>query len=164
MANIGYIARNEKGGFVGKIETLAFTNVVGLRPVQSNNPAAPKFDIMALAGDRRTWVKIGAAFEQSSKSTGVVFYQGTVDDPSLAGPMSIAFFSNDEGGFNIAWTRRRARRELASGDQDQGGAGEHDQGGAVDGLGNSTADDAAFVSGMTGTKSRGRKADAEIPL
>jgi uncharacterized protein (DUF736 family) len=153
MANIGYIARNDKGALVGKIETLSFTNVVGLRPVQSQNPNAPKYDVMALAADRRTWVKIGAAFEHFSKSTGAAFYQATVDDPSLAAPMSIAFFSNDENGYNIAWTRRRARRELGSAEQEPAGE--------ADGLGDTTADDAAFVSGMTGTKGKRTKAPAE---
>jgi uncharacterized protein (DUF736 family) len=35
MANIGFLNANERGSFIGKIETLAFTNVVGLpRPEQ----------------------------------------------------------------------------------------------------------------------------------
>lgn len=156
MANIGYINRNDKGQLVGKIETLAFTGVIGLREVHSNNPKAPAYDVMALAQDRRTWVKIGAAFEHASSRTGVVFYQGTIDDPALAAPMSIAFFANDEEGFNIAWTRRRPRREFADGEQTQQEEGE--------GLDNSAADDGAFVDGMTGPKRTRRKATEADPF
>lgn len=153
MANIGYLNRNENGALVGKIETLAFNNVIGLRPYVSQNPKAPAFDIMAMASDRRTWVKVGAAFEQSSNRTGVVFYQGTIDDPSMANPMNVAFFANDEGGFNIAWTRKRPRRELGSADMEQ-----EPNTDAGDGLGDSTADDAAFLAGASQPKGKRSKA------
>ena len=161
--NIGYLNATGNGGFVGRIETLAFRNVVGLRPFQSrtNNPNAPKFDIMARAADGRTWVKIGAAFEQASKATGVVFYQGSIDDPSLTGPMNVAFFDDDQGGYNIAWTRKRPRRAF-----DQSQALPDDTGtNGGDGLGDSTADDAAFLNGATAPKGkRGKTSDSGDPF
>jgi uncharacterized protein (DUF736 family) len=69
MANIGFLNANERGSFIGKIETLAFTNVVGLRPVQSNNPNAPKYDMMARSS-ANSWIKIGALFEQVARTSG----------------------------------------------------------------------------------------------
>ena len=160
--NIGYLNATGNGGFVGRIETLAFRNVVGLRPFQSrtNNPNAPKFDIMARVGNS-DWLKIGAAFEQTIKTTGEVFYQGTIDDPSMAAPMNVAFFANADGGYNIAWTRKRPRRAF-----DQSQALPDDTGtNGGDGLGDSTADDAAFLNGATAPKGkRGKTSDSGDPF
>ena len=111
MANIGYINKTNEGGLVGKIDTLAFSNVIGLRRFVSENPKAPCFEVMALTG-ARTWVKIGALFEQTIRSSGESFYQGRLDAPSMSRPMDIALFANKDGGYDIAWTRRRARQEL----------------------------------------------------
>src|SRR3546814_15452495 len=63
----------------------------------------------------RSWVKIGALFEQTIRSSGESFYQGRLDDPSMSSPMDIALFANNEDGYNISWTRRRARQELPGG-------------------------------------------------
>lgn len=136
MANIGFLNANERGSFIGKIETLAFTNVVGLRPVQSSNPNAPKYDMMARSS-ANSWIKIGALFEQVARTSGEVFYQGRIDDPSMAKPMDIALFRNEEGGYNVAWTRRRTRQDMPSTREgDEATMPEN----MDDGLGESTAD------------------------
>src|SRR3546814_2512828 len=95
MANIGYINKTDEGGLVGKIDTLAFSATIGLRRFMSDNPKAPKYDVMALT-PTRTWVKIGALFEQSIRSSGESFYQGRIDDPSMSRPMDIALFAKEE--------------------------------------------------------------------
>ncbi|WP_371420058.1 DUF736 domain-containing protein [Tardiphaga sp.] len=166
MATIGYLNRNERGALIGKIETLAFSNVVGLRPYQSNNPNAPTFEILARTA-ARTWVPIGGLWEQTMKSSGESFYQGRIDDPSMARPMDIAVFPNGEEGFNIAWTRRRNRQDLPGGGEgmDLTPARDH----ADDDLGSSTAGDDAFLADIFGgdkaepAKGKGRKAAADIP-
>lgn len=136
MANIGFLNANERGSFIGKIGTLAFTNVIALRPVQSSNPNAPKYDMMARSS-ANSWIKIGALFEQVARTSGEVFYQGRIDDPSMAKPMDVALFRNEEGGYNVAWTRRRTRQELPSGREGE----EAVMPASVDdGLGESTAD------------------------
>src|SRR3546814_7696041 len=87
------------------------------------------FEVMALTA-ARSWVKIGALFEQTIRSSGESFYQGRLDDPSMSSPMDIALFANNEDGYNISWTRRRARQELTGGGEpavpptDGGGARE----------------------------------------
>lgn len=110
MANIGYINKTDEGGLVGKIDTLAFSATIGLRRFMSDNAKAPKYEVMALTA-ARTWVKIGALFEQSIRSSGESFYQGRIDDPSMSRPMDIALFAKEGGGYDIAWTRRRARQD-----------------------------------------------------
>ena len=107
MANIGFLNPADNGGYIGKIDTLAFSNTIGLRRFVSDNPKAPKFEVMALT-NARTWIKIGAVFEQVIRSSGEVFYQGRIDDPSMSRPMDIALFGDGKGGFAVAWTRRRA--------------------------------------------------------
>ena len=142
MANIGYINKTNEGGLVGKIDTLAFSNVIGLRRFVSENPKAPCFEVMALTG-ARTWVKIGALFEQTIRSSGDSFYQGRLDDPSMGRPMDIALFANKDGGYDIAWTRRRARQELpGGGEQAMPPMDDAAPAGPADGLGESTAPDA----------------------
>ena len=151
MANIGYINKTDEGGLVGKIDTLAFSATIGLRRFMSDNPKAPKYDVMALT-PTRTWVKIGALFEQSIRSSGESFYQGRIDDPSMSRPMDIALFANDEGGYNISWTRRRARQELPGGnEQEVPPMDDAAPAGPTDGLGESTAPDA-----RPGSKGKGQ--------
>lgn len=53
--NIGTIKQNDAGVFVGKISTLAISIVIALRAVQSSNPKAPKYEVLALS-DARAWV------------------------------------------------------------------------------------------------------------
>ena len=168
MATIGTLSRTERGAFVGKIETLAFTNVVGLRGVNSNNPRAPKFELMARTA-AGTWVPIAGMFEQTSKASGESFYTGRIDDPSFARPMDVAMFQNDEGGYNINWTRRRTRQELPA-ETDAAPDSGLDAGMAIgpedvagDGLGQSTATDEAHLEALTNPKSRKPKGDAPVP-
>ena len=110
MANIGFLNKADNGGYIGKIDTLAFSNTIGLRRFTSPNPKAPTFEVMALTA-AKSWVKIGALFEQSIRSSGESFFQGRIDDPSMSRPMDIALFAKEEGGYDIAWTRRRARQD-----------------------------------------------------
>lgn len=142
MANIGFINKAEDGSLVGKIDTLAFSNIIGLRRFISNNPNAPKFEVMALTA-AKSWVKIGALSEHTIRSSGESFYQGRIDDPSMDRPMDIALFANDDNGYNISWTRRRVRQELPGGNEQEAppldDAAPADQTG---GLGESTAPDA----------------------
>ncbi|MFC0205322.1 DUF736 domain-containing protein [Novosphingobium soli] len=110
--NIGNLKLNEQGTPVGRIVTLTVNAVIALRPVQSNHERAPAFDIMGLSGDRRTWVKIGAVWEYTANDTGESFWSGRFDDPSLARPMDVALFRQEDGSFNVSWRRPQRKREL----------------------------------------------------
>lgn len=153
MANIGNLKKNSDGVFIGRIDTVAFSNVVALRPVISQNEAAPRYEMMALT-PARTWAKIGAMFEQVKKSTGEIFYQGRIDDPGMATPMDIALWHDREGGFAVLWSRRRPRRDLpaAPSESDLPPVGQ----GSDDGLGESNAPDAP-----KGGKGKGQAAKEE---
>ena len=48
--NIGEIRKNANGQLIGSVETLTITRTIGLRPVSSSNPRAPKYEIVALNG------------------------------------------------------------------------------------------------------------------
>lgn len=155
MANIGNLKKNSDGVFVGRIDTVAFSNVVALRPVNSPNEAAPRYELMALT-PARTWAKLGAMFEQVKKSTGEIFYQGRIDDPSMTSPMDIALWHDREGGFAVLWSRRRPRRELpaAPTESDLPPVGV----GTDDGLGDSTAPDAPEIGKGKGVGAKGSAA------
>lgn len=147
--NIGNLKLNEQGTPVGRIVTLGFNAVVALREVASNNDKAPAFDVMGLSADRRTWVKIGALWEYTANGTGESFFSGRLDDPTLAAPLDVAAFRQEDGSYNVSWRRPQRKREMPAmgndsalppmppaGPEDEQGT---DQQPAGDGLGDSTA-------------------------
>ena len=171
--NIGEIRKNANGQLIGSVETLTITRTIGLRPVTSSNPRAPRYEIVAL-NDQRRWVIVGALFELSSNSTGESFYQGKIDDPSMAQPLYIAAFPREDGTMAVAWQRPRRRDNRlgtaeygesdmfpaydAGGDrrEEQAGDGRND-----DGLGDSTATPPA-KRGRAGAKD-GAEHDGALP-
>ncbi|CAN5495591.1 hypothetical protein BH10PSE12_BH10PSE12_07770 [soil metagenome] len=85
---------------------------LGLRPVESNNDRAPVFEIVALNVGNR-WVQVGALWEAVAKNTtGEVFLQGSIDDPSLPEPLPIALFGNEQEGMRVAWRRPQRRDDF----------------------------------------------------
>ena len=113
MANIGKLTKNVNGVFIGKIATLALSVVISLRPVQSDNDRAPRFEVMGRNVDGQ-WVQIGALYEQIMGKTGEVFYQGSISDPSFA-TLYFACFGQDDGSMAIAWRAPTKRRNVPMG-------------------------------------------------
>ena len=106
--NIGQLKQNAAGAYLGKIQTAALDLTVGLRPVQSSNPAAPKFDVM-VRGQSGQFLAVGGLWEKTATNGGSTFLQGQIDDPSFEAPLAIALFAQDDGSLNIAWSRPRRR-------------------------------------------------------
>ncbi|AIT82542.1 DUF736 domain-containing protein [Novosphingobium lubricantis] len=111
--NIGSIKQNDAGIFVGKIATLTIAMTIALREVHSANPKAPKYEVLALSASR-SWVQVGALFELFSNGTGEAFLNGKIEDPSLAAPLYISAFRQEDGSYNIVWSRPTRRRDLAA--------------------------------------------------
>jgi len=110
--NIGeFNVRN--GRLLGSIATRTIDLPrLGLRPVESDNDRAPVYEIVALNVGNR-WVQLGALWEAVAKhTTGEVFFQGSIDDPSLPEPLPIALFGNDEDGYRVAWRRPQRRDDF----------------------------------------------------
>jgi len=134
---------------MGRISTLAVAMTIALRAVNSPNPKAPRFEVHAL-GPNRSWVQVGALFELHSNNTGEAFLNGRIDDPSLAAPLQVSCFRQDDGSYNVVWSRPTRRRDVSQqlaaktdelppfGD-DAGDAGDT-SGAPADGLGESTAE------------------------
>ena len=76
--NIGEIRKNANGQLIGSVETLTITRTIGLRPVTSSNPRAPKYEIVAL-NDQRRWVIVGALLPTDTRITSL-----SLATPSLA--------------------------------------------------------------------------------
>ena len=171
-SNIGTITLRSSGTYVGRVETLQVAMTIALRPVVSQNPKAPKFDIMALNAVAKVWVKVGALFALTSNSTGEEFLNGRIDDPSLSEPIQVSAFRQEDGSYNVVWQRQQRRAALptasaASDDMpplpmDDGGPGASltgggatgggEAGGERDGLGSSTAPDAPENAGKRGKR------------
>ena len=113
--NIGeFNVRN--GRLLGSIATRTIDLPrLGLRPVESVNERAPNYEIVALNVGNR-WVQLGALWEAVAKhTTGEIFYQGSIDDPSLPEPLPVALFPSEDGGYTIAWRRETVRAEFGGG-------------------------------------------------
>ena len=119
--NIGQLKLNAAGVYVGKIQTATLDLAVGLRPVQSSNAAAPKYDVMVRARNGQ-FLPVGGLWEKASSKDGVIFLQGQIDDPSFDAPLSIALFTQEDGVLNVAWSRPRRRAASAFGDSGMIGA------------------------------------------
>lgn len=166
--NIGEF-KNINGQLLGSIATAAIhLPRLGLKLIMSDNARAPKFEIVTLNAGRR-WVQIGAVWEAASNSSGELFLQGSIDDPSFAAPLQIACFGNEEEGYRVAWTRNR-RRQNGFGGSEVGASGEPgaDGIGADDGFeGNAGADGALIPGaesegeGQTGRSRRKASSQAE---
>ena len=110
--NIGSIKPNDQGILIGRVQTMAFVATIALQEVNSTNERAPAFDVLALAADRRSWVKVGAVWEYTSNETGECFLSGRIDDPSLDKPIDVAMFQQNDGSYNVAWRRPQRKRPL----------------------------------------------------
>jgi uncharacterized protein (DUF736 family) len=109
--NIGEF-KLKNGRLLGSIATRTIDLPrLGLRPVESDNDRAPVFEIVALNVGNR-WVQVGALWEATSNTTGEVFLQGFIDDPSLPEPLPIALFGNEEDGYRVAWRRPQRRDDF----------------------------------------------------
>src|SRR3546814_21076005 len=132
--NIGEFSNNN-GRLMGSIATRTIDLPrLGLRPVESDHERAPAYEIVALNVGNR-WVQLGALWEAVAKNTtGEVFLQGSIDDPSLPEPLPIALFGSERDGYRVAWQRpqrrhdfgpanRSSRRDYVEVGQGGGGAG-----------------------------------------
>jgi uncharacterized protein (DUF736 family) len=117
--NIGELKLNGAGVYMGKIQTATLDLVVGLRPVNSSNAAAPKYDVMVRAKNGQ-FIPVGGLWEKTANNGGGTFLQGQIDDPSFEAPLSIALFAQADGALNIAWSRPRRRAEAGFADDRDG--------------------------------------------
>ena len=111
--NIGSIKQNAAGIYMGRVSTLAVAMTIALKPVQSTNPRAPRYEIHALTPGK-TWVQVGALFELTSNNTGEAFLNGRIDDPSLAAPLQVSAFRQEDGSYNLVWQRQQKRRDVGA--------------------------------------------------
>lgn len=156
--NIGEL-RMVNGRLMGSIATRTIDlPKIGLRPVQSDNPRAPKFEVVALNVARR-WVQIGAVWEAAMKRSGEVFLAGNIDDPSLPEALPVALFpATDFDGYMIAWRRDTMRSDFGGGfgtsNYDSEAGSERGRGGdrrqQDGGFGDSTAGDRGELVGAGG--------------
>lgn len=121
---------------------------LGLRPVESINDKAPAYEIVALNVGNR-WVQVGALWEAVAKNTtGEIFLQGSIDDPSLPEPLPIALFGTAEEGMRVVWRRPQRRDDFGMATR-MSSRSEEPQGG--DGFGPSTAGaDGGLMGGGAG--------------
>ena len=169
--NIGSIKQNASGTFLGKISTLSVSLTIALRELHSANPRAPKYEVFALSAAKE-WVQVGALFELPANGTGEMFLNGKIEDPSLDKPLYISAFRQEDGSYNIVWSRPNRKRDvdtaMAPRQSDTGLPplpGGEAAPASGDGLGESTAADAFGTDpAKSGRGKRGQQADADQSL
>lgn len=107
--NIGTIQSNAQGHLSGSLATVMVAMTFALREVESRNEKAPRFEILT-RNTGGAFVQVGALWEKAALETGECYLQGRIDDPSLTRPLPISAFKQDDGSFNVVWSRPRARR------------------------------------------------------
>jgi uncharacterized protein (DUF736 family) len=139
MSNIGYVKKNDKGIFVGRIDTAALSLVIALRPVQGSNPRLPKYSVMT-KNPSGQWPEIGALWAQTMTETGEEFLQGKISDPSFE-TLYFAAFAQNDGSYALAWRPANRRRDMLGSDETMSDARSAAPAelGEDDGLGESTA-------------------------
>lgn len=109
MSN-GQLKEDGQGGLIGTIETLETSINVHLRPHQGRTPEAPVFEVFAKAKNGNH-VRVGAAWEKTTKESGEVFYTMTLDDPSFSVPLNVtAFKGSAYGTYDVVWRRPRQQQ------------------------------------------------------
>ena len=151
--NIGEFKQNN-GRILGWIATQTIDlPKLGLRPVESSNERAPCYEILALNVGNR-WVQVGALWEAVAKnSTGEIFLQGSIDDPSLPDPLPLALFGSEEEGFRAAWRRPQRRDDFGPAVRGE----RRSDPATADGFGDSTAGSSSVVGTIAAD-------DDEIPF
>lgn len=90
-------------GYAGQVRTLAFSGPVDLRTVTKTKDTAPDFHVYSGS------VHIGAAWKATGEASGVPYVRVTIDDATLAEPITASLFTSrskpDEA--ELVWSRRK---------------------------------------------------------
>lgn len=127
MQQLGIVRRNANNGTImGRFVSLDIALTVALRAVQSDNEAAPKYEVHGLNKKANEWVQIGAVWEKFSNSDGSAFLQGSIKDRSFGQIQLLGFpRQNNETGeeeivFGIPANRRRSNAPMDAADDGLG--------------------------------------------
>ncbi|RIA46227.1 uncharacterized protein (DUF736 family) [Hephaestia caeni] len=152
---LGNLKSNGNGVFMGRIATLDTVMTIALRHWEARKASSPRFEILA-ATAAKSWVRVGFLFEHEKKSDGELFLQGSIDSPSMSKPLYIACFMEEDGSYNVTWSRpRRPRNELGAPADSADGPDAGDD----DGLGDSTAPVGDGMPPVEPASRRGRRAE-----
>ncbi|MDF0489240.1 MAG: DUF736 family protein [Sphingobium sp.] len=106
--------RNVNGNLVGWLADGREVDLprARLRPIQSNNPRAPKFELEGMSPSGR-WLNYGGLFKATSHNEDgeiIDFFAGELDDNSWSKPFHIALFGSVDEGFRASWRREQPNR------------------------------------------------------
>jgi len=99
---IGNFTKTKNGEFTGRLETLNLSHPLTFEPVtEKDNKKAPDYRIVS----SDSGIEIGAGWNQKSKSTGNPYIKTKIDDPSFPRTLWGALTGNDDGEYNLFWSR-----------------------------------------------------------
>lgn len=110
---IGSFIKTDVGTFRGDLQTLTFTKEIEFVPVDDKAAdKAPDYTIVK-AG---TSFEIGAAWNRTSK-TDSPYIKAKIDDPVLPSTLWAALTQDDQGGYNLYWSRSSGKPGKTSSDK-----------------------------------------------
>jgi uncharacterized protein (DUF736 family) len=93
-------------GFTGTIRTLTLSAEAQIQPAEKSNDKSPDYRLTIGATD------IGAAWKQTSETTGNAYLSVQFDDPSFPAPIRCALVkAGAEKSYSLLWDRPRKRRD-----------------------------------------------------
>ena len=86
----------------GKIRTLTLDATLPFLPNENQTTAeSPAYRIF-----HSNKSEIGAAWEKTAEATGRKYLSVRLDDPTFAGPLYASLLEQEDGTFNLIWSRR----------------------------------------------------------
>ena len=140
---IGMFKRAKNFDFVGAIATLALDAEFALKRIHSDNPKAPRFELLRKSTVHGKFVAAGGVWEQTSKRDGTSFYTATVRVEAFhRGYIQVSLFPAGDD-LAIAWTpvKELAAKRAAARRADNPGSDNNDDTIENGGFGPSTADE-----------------------
>ncbi len=97
---------NVNGKLVGRFKTLKIDLPLEMIPTGKNGDQ-PAYEVYSGG------VRIGAAWEKSTRDAGQIFYSLSIDDPSFDNPINLSAFQS-QSGWDIVWRRPRQVQQEAA--------------------------------------------------
>jgi uncharacterized protein (DUF736 family) len=111
---IGNFIKTDVGSFRGDLQTLTFTKEIEFVPVEDKSSEKAPDYVIVRAG---THFEIGAGWNRTSKDDNP-YIKVKIDDPILAYTLWAALTVDDQGEYNLFWSRPNGKSGASTSDQE----------------------------------------------
>jgi len=118
--NLGTFTKNENGTITGTATTLISSFDLEYRPIEEKVGNSPDFRLYRKGTD----IEVGFARHEFGKKSGKAYLNTLIDTPELAKAIWAALVKEEDGSYQLKWSRSRPAKKSASqnGSADTGSA------------------------------------------